>query len=81
MVRCIRIKAISSESGIVIATNSAPRQLPKKRIKTSTTKTIPSINVCETVCKVVFTNSVRSMKGWMRVPSGRISLFSSSTAA
>ena len=65
----------------MIATNSAPRQLPKKRIKTSTTKTMPSINVCETVCKVVFTNSVRSIKGWMRVPSGRISLFSSSTAA
>ena len=80
-VTCIRIKAINRDNGMVKATSNAPRQFPKKRISTSTTNTIPSKSVCETVCKVVFTKSVRSINTWMRVPSGNVSLFSSSTAA
>ena len=77
----IRIKAINSDNGIVTATSSAPRQLPRNRINTSTTSSIPSNSVCDTVCSVVLTRSVRSMNGWIETPSGNISPFSSSTAS
>ena len=35
LVRCIRMKAISSDSGMVMATMSAPRTLPRNRISTT----------------------------------------------
>ena len=79
-VSCIRIKAINRDNGMVSATSNAPRQLPRNRISTSTTSTIPSNRVWETVCKVVSTRLVRSIKTCRWVPLGNVSLFSSSTA-
>ncbi|OAV74270.1 hypothetical protein Barb7_02247 [Bacteroidales bacterium Barb7] len=79
-VRYIRMKATSSDRGMVTATSSAPRQLPRKIIRMATTSIIPKNRVWETVRKVVSTRFVLSMKGWIFTPSGRISLLSSSTA-
>ena len=72
-VRCIRIKAISKDAGMVIETSNAPRQLPKNRISTITTNAIPINSVWETVSKVVSTRLVRSRKVCIRTPSGKIS--------
>ena len=72
-VRCIRIKAISKDTGMVIETSNAPRQLPKNKISTITTNAIPINSVWETVSKVVFTRLVRSRKVCIRTPSGKIS--------
>ena len=79
-VRCIRIKAISNDTGIVIDTNNAPRQLPRNRISTRNTKAIPISKVWDTVLKVVSTKLVRSKKVCILTPSGNVSLFNSSTA-
>ncbi len=80
-VKCINIKAISKEIGIVIATKTAPRQLPKNKIKTKTTSPIPSIKVRDTVFNVVSTKSVRSKKAWILTPSGSVSSFNSRTVS
>ena len=48
-VTCIRRKAMRSANGIVNATNSAPRQLLRNKMSTSTTSIIPSNRVCDTV--------------------------------
>ena len=56
----MQTKANSSDSGIVTAVSSAARTLPRKRNSTATTMTSPSISVCETVCSVLLTRSVRS---------------------
>ena len=72
-VRYIRIKAISKDTGMVIETSNAPRQLPKNKISTITTNAIPIKSVWETVSKVVSTRLVRSRKVCIRPPSGKIS--------
>ncbi|MNK70526.1 hypothetical protein D3C87_899500 [compost metagenome] len=80
-VKCINIKAINNESGMVMATNRAPRQLPRKRISTRMTSTIPSSSVLDTVCRVLSTRLVRSRTTCILTSFGRILLLSSSTAA
>ncbi len=54
------MKAISRDRGITVATISALRGLPRKRIKTRMTRPMPSIMVRDTVASVVRTSSVRS---------------------
>jgi hypothetical protein len=41
--------ANNSENGIVRATMSAPRALPRKTNRTITTRMIPSVKLCRTV--------------------------------
>ncbi len=79
-VKYMKIKAISSESGIVIAITSALRQLPRNIISTPITSRTPKSRVCETVFRVAFTRWVLSRNICMLTSSGRISLFSSSIA-
>ncbi len=59
-VKCMQMKANSSESGIVTAVSSAARTLPRNRNSTATTMTSPSSSVWVTVCSVLSTRSVRS---------------------
>ncbi|MNV23120.1 hypothetical protein D3C71_1141220 [compost metagenome] len=80
-VKCIRIKAINKDNGIVMATKSAPRQLPRKIIRTKITKIIPSRRVLETVCRVLSTKLVLSSTTCIFTSSGRIFSFSSCTVA
>ena len=76
----ISTKAMSSASGMVMATMRAPRRLRRKSISTTMTSSMPTSRVCDTVFKVSPTKLVLSMNGRMRTPSGNTSLFSSSTA-
>ena len=81
-VKCIRINATSNDIGMAIATRNAARGLPKKQISTAMTSNIPNSNVCETVCKVVFTKWVLSITGLICTPCGNAPcVLSSSTAA
>ncbi len=66
----IKIKAKSSDSGIVDATISPPRQLPKRITKTKMTISAPSIRLVATVLVVLRIKSLRSMKVSMCTPSG-----------
>ena len=80
-VRCIRMKATSSEIGMVAATIRALSGLPRKISRIPITRSMPKKSVCSTVLSVVPTSSVRSMNGRILTPFGRTSLLSSSTAA
>ena len=80
-VKCIKINAISNAIGIVIATNNAPFQLPRKIIRTMITNVIPSSNVWETVFSVVVTRLVLSRNARILTPSGKRFSFRSSTAS
>ena len=81
LVTFIKMKAINKEIGIVIATKSAPRQLPNTIIRIRITSPIPSIMVLEIVANVVSTKSVLSRTTWIFTPSGKPLSLSSSTAA
>ena len=70
LVKRIKINAIRIDSGMVVATISELRGLPKNSISTKITRPMPSTMVCETVFKVVFTSSVRSMYGITRTSAG-----------
>ena len=80
-VKCMSINAINKDNGIVMATRSAPRQLPRKMMRTKITRIIPSKRVLETVCSVLSTKLVLSSTTCIFTPSGRIFSFSSSTVA
>ncbi len=52
---CLRsrqVAAKSSEKGMVSATISAPRTLPRKRNRMMATRIMPSVKLCSTVCVV-----------------------------
>ena len=74
----ISTKATSNAMGMVMATTSDPRKLPKNIINTTITSNMPISRVCETVLSVSPTRLVRSRNGCIFTPLGRISLFSSS---
>ena len=59
-VKYMQMKAKSSASGIVIAVSSAARTLPRNNSSMVTITTMPSSSVCDTVCMVLATRSVRS---------------------
>ena len=70
--RSRQMAANSSEKGMVSATMSAPRTLPRKRNRMIDDQEIPSVRLCSTVCVVKCSRSLRSMKGTSFTPLGRI---------
>ena len=76
-----QVAANSSENGMVSATMSAPRTLPRNRNRMITTRMMPSVRLCSTVWVVKCTRSLRSMNGTIFTPGGRMWSFSSFTLA
>ena len=56
----MKMNAMSSDSGMVIATMNAARAFPRNRNKMTVTSRMPSIRLCITVCVVRCISSVRS---------------------
>jgi hypothetical protein len=50
--RSRQMEAKSSANGMVMATMMAPRTLPRKRNRMMTTRMMPSVRLCSTVCVV-----------------------------
>ena len=73
------IEANSNEKGIVAATISALRTLPRKKNRITATKIIPSVKLCITVWVVNATKSPRSRCGTISTPDGKKFLFRSLT--
>ena len=72
-----QVAANSRENGMVSATMIAPRTLPRNRNRMITTRMMPSVRLCSTVCVVKCTRSLRSIKGTTFTPVGRIRSLSS----
>ena len=66
----IRMKAKSSDNGIVEATIKPPRQLPNKNTNTKITISAPSIKFWLTVLVVLAINVLRSKNGSIVTPLG-----------
>ena len=59
-VRIIPMNATSSASGMLSAVIADPRRFPRKKKRTTETRTIPRRRFSRTVCVVVFTSVPRS---------------------
>ncbi len=78
---CIRMNAVSSDSGIVMATMIAARGLPRNSSSTIDTSVMPSMSVLPTVCTVASTSLLRSIYGTIFTSLGRMCSFRSRTAS
>ena len=70
--RFIMITANNIANGIIDATNSPARRLPKKITNTNKTIKAPSSKLSRTVDMALFTILERSRKGSMITPSGKV---------
>ena len=69
---CVRLSSENTDtraSGMVTATTSALRGLPRNRIRIRKTRPMPSRIVCPTLCTVARTRLSRSMYGTILTPS------------
>ena len=71
--RCININANNIDNGITDATTKPALKFPKNKINTNSTINAPSNKFLETVPMAWSTIFVRSKKGSMTTPSGRVS--------